>query len=105
MLGVVFVIGVFGPSNKEIDSDQRREFARSFDRSTAWRSWLAAHLLDSAVSDRSAIEVVGATNAIERVDGALLEPGRFEKVVEITGRPICDVVDVPKKTEGTTAST
>ncbi|MCK1290878.1 MFS transporter [Bradyrhizobium sp. 30] len=24
MLGVVFVIGVFGPSNKEIDSDQRR---------------------------------------------------------------------------------
>jgi hypothetical protein len=40
-------------------------------------------LLDSAMDGRAGIVVVGATNAIERVDKALLRPGRLEKVVEI----------------------
>ena len=43
----------------------------------------ALTLLDSAVSDRAGIVVVGATNAIDRVDEALLRPGRLEKIVEI----------------------
>jgi cell division protease FtsH len=40
-------------------------------------------LLDSAIDGRAGIVVVGATNAIERVDKALLRPGRLEKIVEV----------------------
>jgi cell division protease FtsH len=40
-------------------------------------------LLDSAIHGREGIVVIGATNAIERVDKALLRPGRLEKSVEI----------------------
>jgi cell division protease FtsH len=40
-------------------------------------------LLDSAIDGRAGIVVVGATNAIGRVDKALLRPGRLEKIVEV----------------------
>jgi cell division protease FtsH len=40
-------------------------------------------LMDSAIGQRDGIVVVGATNAIDRVDPALLRPGRLEKAVEI----------------------
>jgi hypothetical protein len=40
-------------------------------------------LLDSTISQREGVVVIGATNAINRVDKALLRPGRLEKAVEI----------------------
>ncbi|GLR98971.1 cell division protease FtsH [Bradyrhizobium liaoningense] len=40
-------------------------------------------LLDSTLTARTGIVVVCSTNAIDRVDPALLRPGRLEKVVEI----------------------
>ncbi|WP_342738797.1 AAA family ATPase [Bradyrhizobium sp. B117] len=40
-------------------------------------------LLDSTLTGRVGIVVVCSTNAIDRVDPALLRPGRLEKVVEI----------------------
>jgi ATP-dependent Zn protease len=40
-------------------------------------------LLDSAIGGRTGIVAIAATNAIGRVDKALLRPGRLEKIVEI----------------------
>jgi hypothetical protein len=39
--------------------------------------------LDSTVSSRSGVIVLGTTNLIDQVDAALLRPGRLEKVVEV----------------------
>ncbi|GAA0005952.1 AAA family ATPase [Bradyrhizobium diazoefficiens] len=49
----------------------------------------ALTLLDSAVSGRDGVVVIGATNAIDRVDDAILRPGRLEKTVEVP-RPDAD---------------
>jgi ATP-dependent Zn protease len=43
----------------------------------------ALTLLDSALAGRANVVVIGSTNAIDRVDPALLRPGRLEKIVEI----------------------
>jgi cell division protease FtsH len=68
----------------EIDALPDRETLS--DRNRDWWTPIitdALVLLDSAVDGRPGIVVVGATNAIGRVDKALLRPGRLEKVVEI----------------------
>jgi len=39
--------------------------------------------LDSTLAGRDRVVVIGTTNDIRRVDGALLRPGRLERVVEI----------------------
>jgi hypothetical protein len=54
----------------------------------------ALTLLDSAVSGRDGIVVVGATNAIDRVDEALLRPGRLEKSVEVTRPDAAGAVNI-----------
>jgi hypothetical protein len=50
-----------------------------------WSALIAEFLilLDSAVSDRSGTIVLAATNHIERVDPALLRPGRLERILHI----------------------
>jgi hypothetical protein len=53
-------------------------------------------LLDSAVDGRTGIVVVGATNAIERVDRALLRPGRLEKVVAIPAADAAGAVNIAR---------
>lgn len=51
--------------------------------------------LDSAVAgQREGIVVVGATNAIGRVDPALLRPGRLERAIEIRRPDFAGVVNV-----------
>lgn len=40
-------------------------------------------LLDSAMSSREGIVVVGATNRIEDIEGALLRPNRLERAIEV----------------------
>ncbi|HVV41974.1 MAG TPA: AAA family ATPase [Nitrobacter sp.] len=50
--------------------------------------------LDSAVGQREGIVVVGATNAIERVDTALLRPGRLEKSVEIARPDLAGTINI-----------
>jgi hypothetical protein len=50
--------------------------------------------LDSAVGQREGIVVVGATNAIERVDAALLRPGRLEKAVEIARPDLAGTINI-----------
>jgi cell division protease FtsH len=53
-------------------------------------------LLDSAVDGRTGIVVVGATNAIERVDRALLRPGRLETVVAIPAADAAGAVNIAR---------
>lgn len=68
----------------EIDALPNRETLS--DRGREWWSALVADaltLLDSALAGRNGVVVIGSTNAIDRVDPALLRPGRLEKVVEI----------------------
>jgi hypothetical protein len=68
----------------EIDAIPNRETLS--ERAREWWNVLvsdALTLLDSALAGRTNVVVVGSTNAIERVDRALLRPGRLEKVVEI----------------------
>lgn len=69
----------------EIDALPNR--ATMTDRAREWWTTVVTDvltLLDSAVSGRDGIVVVGATNAIDQVDAALLRPGRLERRVEIT---------------------
>ncbi len=52
--------------------------------------------LDSAIGQREGIVVVGATNAIEQVDAALLRPGRLEKAVEIKRPDLAGTINILK---------
>jgi cell division protease FtsH len=68
----------------EIDAIPNRETLS--ERAREWWNVLvsdALTLLDSALEGRTNVVVIGSTNLIERVDRALLRPGRLEKVVEI----------------------
>jgi cell division protease FtsH len=67
----------------EIDALPERETMSDHNRDF-WTPLLADALLllDSAI-DRTGIVAIAATNAIGRVDKALLRPGRLEKIVEI----------------------
>lgn len=57
----------------------------------------ALNLIDSALAAKdSKILVIGTTNAIERVDPALLRPGRLEKVVAIEPPDAAGAVNVAK---------
>nr|WP_249817506.1 ATP-binding protein [Bradyrhizobium sp. 143] len=57
----------------------------------------ALNLIDSALAAKdSKIIVIGSTNAIERVDPALLRPGRLEKVVEIEPPDAAGAVNVAR---------
>jgi cell division protease FtsH len=81
----------------EIDALPDRETLS--DRGRDW--WMpvvtdALLLLDSAVDGRTGIVVVGATNAIERVDRALLRPGRLEKVVAIPAVDAAGAVNIAR---------
>ncbi|MGY3449160.1 AAA family ATPase [Bradyrhizobium sp. USDA 4353] len=69
----------------EIDALPSR--ATMTDRAREWWTTVVTDvltMLDSAISGRDGIVVVGATNAIDQVDSALLRPGRLERRVEIT---------------------
>lgn len=68
----------------EVDALPNRETMS--DRSREWWNVLCSEallLLDSALAGRARVVVIGSTNMIDRVDPALLRPGRLEKVVEI----------------------
>ncbi|MDE5465947.1 AAA family ATPase [Bradyrhizobium sp. CSS354] len=68
----------------EVDALPNRETMS--DRSREWWNVLVSEallLLDSALAGRARVVVIGSTNMIDRVDPALLRPGRLEKIIEI----------------------
>jgi cell division protease FtsH len=81
----------------EIDALPNR--ATMSNRGRDWWSPVIADFLihlDSAISQREGIVVVGATNAIEQVDAALLRPGRLEKAVEIKRPELAGTINILK---------
>ena len=53
-------------------------------------------LLDSAVSQREGVCVLGATNRLEGVDAAIMRPGRLEVAIEIQHPDLAGIVNILK---------
>lgn len=53
-------------------------------------------LLDG-MEDRGEVYLIGATNRIDTIDKALLRPGRFDKVIEVTLPSRCEANEIFKK--------
>lgn len=85
----------------EIDAIPNR--AKLSPRNLEWWNVLVSdtlNLMDSTLSARSDsdahIIICGSTNAIERVDPALLRPGRLEKIVEIKPPDLAGTINILK---------
>ncbi|OSI65048.1 hypothetical protein BSZ21_21960 [Bradyrhizobium canariense] len=81
----------------EIDALPNRDTMT--DRAREWWNVVVSDvltLLDSTLAGRANVVVVGSTNAIGRVDPALLRPGRLERIVEIKPPDLAGIVNIVK---------
>jgi ATP-dependent Zn protease len=66
-------------------------------RAREWWSALIAHaltLFDGATTSREGLVLIGATNFADRLDSALIRPGRFDRVIEIPPPSVDDLCEV-----------